>query len=91
MYVGHAKIPSKGELIEQHQTGVTRLGYVWYADQLQVLVKWHDGKSSSLRFDRDNFSILATDEHAQSWDERSAQEVVTESRATASELARVAA
>ena len=80
MHVGHAKIPSKGDLIEQHQTGVTRLGYVWYADQLQVLVKWHDGKSSSLRLDRDNFSILAT-----------AQEVVTESRATASGLARVAA
>ena len=81
MYVGHAKIPSKGDLIEQHQTGVTRLGYVWYADQLQVLVKWQDGKSSSLRFDRDNFSILATDEHAQSWEEGLAQEVVTESRA----------
>ena len=91
MHVGHAKIPSKGDLIEQHQTGVTRLGYVWYADQLQVLVKWHNGKSSSLRFDRDNFSILATDEHAQSWEKGPAQEVVTESRATASELARVAA
>jgi hypothetical protein len=29
--------------------GVIRRGYVWYADQLQLLVKWEDGNSSSLR------------------------------------------
>jgi hypothetical protein len=33
--------------------GVTRRGYVWYADQLQILVKWEDGKSSSLRLGSD--------------------------------------
>jgi len=33
--------------------GVVRHGYVWYADELQVLVKWDDGSSSSLRVGRD--------------------------------------
>ena len=57
MRVGNHKIPSRGDQVEQRQMGVNRVGLVWYADQLQVLVKWQDGKSSSLRFDRDQFSI----------------------------------
>jgi hypothetical protein len=51
------KIPDKGDQVEQPQMGVSRVGVVWYADQLQVLVKWQDGKSSSLRLGRDQFSI----------------------------------
>jgi hypothetical protein len=51
------KIPDKGDVVEQRQMGVSRVGVVWYADQLQVLVKWQDGKSSSLRPGRDQFSI----------------------------------
>jgi hypothetical protein len=51
------KIPDKGDQVEQRQMGVSRVGVVWYADQLQVLVKWQDGKSSSLRRGRDQFSI----------------------------------
>jgi hypothetical protein len=51
------KIPDKGDQVEQRQMGVSRVGFVWYADQLQVLVKWQDGKSSSLRLGRDQFSI----------------------------------
>jgi hypothetical protein len=50
-------IPNKGDQIEQHRSGVSRVGVVWYADQLQVLVKWQDGTSSSLRLGRDRFSI----------------------------------
>jgi hypothetical protein len=42
-------IPSRGDRIEQTHLGVRRSGTVWYADQLQVLVKWDDGGSSSLR------------------------------------------
>jgi hypothetical protein len=57
MQIEHARIPSKGDLIEQRRSGVTRVGHVWYADQLQVLVKWHDGKSSSLRVGHDKFTI----------------------------------
>jgi len=54
---GNHKIPDKGDQVEQRQMGVSRLGVVWYADQLQVLVKWQDGSSNSLRAGRDQFSI----------------------------------
>jgi hypothetical protein len=57
--LGNYKIPDKGDQVEQPQMGVSRVGIVWYADQLQVLVKWQDGRSSSLRIGRDRFSIRA--------------------------------
>jgi hypothetical protein len=57
MRVGNHKIPNRGDEVEQRRIGVSRVGAVWYADQLQVLVKWQDGKSSSLRLGRDRFSI----------------------------------
>jgi hypothetical protein len=50
-------IPNRGDQVEQRRMGISRVGVVWYADQLQVLVKWQDGKSSSLRLGRDQFSI----------------------------------
>jgi hypothetical protein len=50
-------IPRKGERVEQTRCGVRRCGTVWYADGLQVLVKWDDGSSSSLRIGRDTFAI----------------------------------
>jgi hypothetical protein len=50
-------IPRKGERVEQTRGGVRRCGTVWYADGLQVLVKWDDGSSSSLRIGRDTFAI----------------------------------
>jgi hypothetical protein len=53
MQVTGTQIPSKGDQVEQRRLGVVRRGYVWYADQLQVLVKWEDGKSSSLRLGSD--------------------------------------
>jgi hypothetical protein len=64
------KIPDKGDQVEQRKMGVSRVGVVWYADQLQVLVKWQDGKSSSLRLGRDQFSIRpARDEDARTLNE----------------------
>jgi len=44
-------IPSKGDRIEllQTQTGVHLRGTVFYSDQLQILVKWDNGRSQSLR------------------------------------------
>jgi hypothetical protein len=42
-------IPSKGQRVKQTRCGTSRSGAVWYADQLQVLIKWDDGASSSLR------------------------------------------
>jgi hypothetical protein len=50
-------IPNRGDQVEQRRMGISRVGVVWYADQLQVLVKWQDGKSSSLRLGRDQFSV----------------------------------
>ena len=59
MQVTDTQIPSKGDRVEQHRTGVIRHGYVWYADQLQVLVKWEDGTSSSLRLGCDYIATAA--------------------------------
>jgi hypothetical protein len=42
-------IPSKGERLERRRLGVTLRGTVLYSDKVQVLVKWDDGRSSSLR------------------------------------------
>ena len=42
-------IPSKGERMELRKPGLILRGTVMYADQVQVLVKWDNGRSSSLR------------------------------------------
>jgi hypothetical protein len=57
MQVTGTQIPSRGDQVEQRRMGVIRRGYVWYADQLQVLVKWEDGNSSSLRLGCDPLYI----------------------------------
>jgi hypothetical protein len=56
----NAYIPSKGERIELAKsiTGVRARGTVFYADQLQVLVKLDDGRSQSLRTDREAYRII---------------------------------
>jgi hypothetical protein len=53
-------IPSRGERIEllQPRLGVYPQGTVYYADQLQILVKWDNGHSESLRPGSDYFRII---------------------------------
>jgi len=53
-------IPSKGDRIELHQTrmGIRLTGTVYYSDQLQILVKWDNGLSQSLRVGVDLYRIL---------------------------------
>jgi hypothetical protein len=52
--------PSKGERIELLGTrfGVRLIGTVFYSDRLQVLVKWDDGRSQSLRPGIDRFRVV---------------------------------
>ena len=47
----HEQIPQKGDRIELllPRLGIRPRGTVFYADELQVLVKWDDGRSESLR------------------------------------------
>jgi hypothetical protein len=55
------RLPSKGERIEllRPRLGIRVRGTVFYADQLQILVKWDDGRSESLRPGVDRFRIVA--------------------------------
>ena len=56
----NAYIPSKGERIElgKRTNGVRARGTVFYADQLQILVKLDNGRSQSLRAGRDAYRII---------------------------------
>jgi hypothetical protein len=51
-------VPSIGDRIEMRRAGILLRGTVCYADWLQVLVKWDDGSSSSLRVGRERFRII---------------------------------
>jgi hypothetical protein len=57
-------IPQKGDRIElgQPRNGVRLRGTVFYSDQLQILVKWDNGHSESLRPGVDRVCILPRDD-----------------------------
>jgi hypothetical protein len=59
---GNSLIPSKGDRVQllRAVTGVRvrLLGTVFYADHVQILVKWDDGRSQSLRPGADPFRIV---------------------------------
>jgi hypothetical protein len=56
----HAWFPSKGDRIEliDPRLGVRLRGTVYYSDDLQVLVKWDNGRSQSLRPGVDRFRLI---------------------------------
>jgi hypothetical protein len=60
-------LPSKGDRIELFRTEmgvrVRLCGTVFYSDQVQVLVKWDDGRSQSLRPGSDRFRIVPPEGH----------------------------
>jgi hypothetical protein len=53
-------IPSRGHRIErlEPRQGHRLRGTVFYSDDLQILVKWDDGRSQSLRPGVDRFLIV---------------------------------
>jgi hypothetical protein len=53
-------VPRRGDRIEllQPRMGVRVRGTVFYSDQLQILVKWDDGRSEGLRPGIDRFHIV---------------------------------
>jgi Domain of unknown function (DUF4314) len=55
-------LPNKGDRVElvRIETGVrVRLvGTVYYVDHVQILVKWDDGRSQSLRPGTDRFRVI---------------------------------
>jgi hypothetical protein len=57
-------VPAVGERVERRRAGVAQRGTVHYADQLQILVKWDDGSSSSLRVGQDAFRIIRSSEQS---------------------------
>ena len=56
----HDGTPMKGDRIEllESRAGVRPRGTVFHVDQVQILVKWDDGRSESLRPGVDRFRIL---------------------------------
>jgi len=45
------RVPRKGDRIQPRlpRAGIYKCGTVYYVDDLQILVKWDDGRSESLR------------------------------------------
>jgi hypothetical protein len=52
-------VPHKGDRVERLHptTGIRTQGTVQYVDDLQILVKWDDGRSGSLRPGTDAFRV----------------------------------
>ena len=51
-------IPNRGDEIVVRRNGLNRRGRVEYADQIQILVKWNAGGSSSLRIGHTPFEVI---------------------------------
>jgi hypothetical protein len=57
-------VPPIGARIARTVGGIAVEGLVQYSDELQVLVKWDDGRSSSLRVGREPFRIMTVARNA---------------------------
>jgi hypothetical protein len=55
---GKHEVPNIGDRVERRRAGIAQCGTVHYADELQILVKWDDGSSSSLRVGQYRIRIL---------------------------------
>jgi hypothetical protein len=55
------RIPIRGDRIElpRPHLGVRVRGIVFYSDQLQILVKWDNGRSQSLRVGAQLFRVMS--------------------------------
>jgi hypothetical protein len=51
-------MPGKGERLERRGLGLPLRGTVLYVDRVQVLVKWDNGRSSSLRLGVDDLDVI---------------------------------
>ena len=51
-------VPNRGDEIVARRLGVNRRGRVQYADHVQILVKWYDGGSGSLRIGHTPFEVI---------------------------------
>ena len=51
-------VPRIGDRVERVRAGVSKRGKVHYADELQALVKWDDGSSSSIRLDKERLKVI---------------------------------
>jgi hypothetical protein len=56
----NSALPSKGDRIEllREHFGIRPRGTVYYCDHRQILVKWDDGRSQSLRPEADRYRII---------------------------------
>jgi hypothetical protein len=54
----HPTVPRIGDRVERVRAGVSKRGKVHYADELQALVKWDDGSSSSVRLDHERLKVI---------------------------------
>jgi hypothetical protein len=80
LFTRQCRIPSRGDRIVERRTGTTRRGLVWYADQLQVLVKWDDDESSSLRVRDDQLFEIVERERRSGDDSREHPDLNTPNR-----------
>jgi hypothetical protein len=51
-------VPRIGDRVERVRSGVSKWGKVHYADELQALVKWDDGSSSSVGLDKERLRVI---------------------------------
>jgi Domain of unknown function (DUF4314) len=59
----YGAVPKKGDRIEltRSRAGVHARGTIYHVDDIQILVKWDDGRSEALRPGVDRFTIVESE------------------------------